>query len=119
MKKILAVLALAGVVVSVPAHAEKICLDTRKMVSSNSKDGRTMVFKMRDGSIYVNHLQGFCPDLKYTGFVWQLHSGDTKVCEFENTFSVLQSGQNCTLGKFDPPTTSPVVWDSNRQQAPR
>jgi len=105
MNKIMAALALAGVMVSVPAaYAQKICLDTRKMVSSDSKDGRTMVFKMRDGSTYVNHLQGFCPDLKYTGFAWRMHAGDTNVCEFENTFSVLQSGQSCTLGKFDPPT---------------
>jgi len=104
MKKIFAALALAGVVFSVPAYAEKICLDTRKMVSSNSKDGRTMLFKMRDGSTYVNHLQGYCPDLRFMGFVWLLQAGDTRVCEFENTFSVLQSGQNCTLGKFDPPT---------------
>ena len=122
MNKILAALALAGVVVSVPAYAEKICLDTRKMVSSNSKDGRTMLFKMRDGSTYVNHLQGFCPDLKFTGFAWRLQSGDTKVCEFENTFSVLQSGQSCTLGKFEPTTgkqamSAPVQWDANREQA--
>jgi hypothetical protein len=104
MKKIMAVLALAGVAVSMPAYAAKVCLDTRKMVSSDSKDGRTMVFKMRDGSTYVNHLQGYCPDLKYTGFVWLMHSGDTNVCEMENTFQVIQSGQSCTLGKFDPPT---------------
>ena len=104
MKKIVAALALMGVVVSIPAYAEKICLDTRKMVSSDSKDGRTMVFKMRDGNTYVNHLQGYCPDLKFTGFAWQLHGGDTNVCENENTFSVLQSGQICSLGKFDPPT---------------
>jgi len=123
MNKIMAALALAGVMVSVPASAEKICLDTRRMVSSDSKDGRTMVFKMRDGSTYVNHLQGFCPDLKFTGFAWQLH-GDTKVCEFENTFHVLQSGQICTLGKFEPTTgkqamSAPVQWDANREQAPR
>ena len=115
MKKIVAALALVSVVASVPAYAAKVCLDTRKMVSSTSKDGRIMVFKMRDGSTYVNHLQGFCPDLKYMGFVWQLQSGDTNVCENENTFRVLQSGQNCTLGKFDPPTN--VVYDSNRVQA--
>lgn len=124
MKKILAILALAGVTVSVPAHAEKICLDTRKMVTSDSKDGRTMLFRMRDGSTYVNHLQGYCPDLKFTGFVWRLQAGDTKVCEFENTFSVLQSGQSCTLGKFEPTTgkqamSAPVQWDANGQQAPR
>jgi hypothetical protein len=122
MNKILATLALAGVMVSVPAFAQKICLDTRKMVRSDSKDGRTMLFKMRDGSTYVNHLQGFCPDLKFAGFIWQLHGGDTKVCEFENTFHVLQSGQICTLGKFEPTTGKQAMsapGDANRQQAPR
>ena len=115
MKKIVAALTLASALFSVPAYAEKICLDTRKMVSSNSKDGRIMVFKMRDGSTYVNHLQGFCPDLKYMGFAWVMPAGDTNVCENENTFRVLESGQNCTLGKFDPPTGA--VMDSNRIQA--
>ena len=103
MKKIVAALALASVMVSVPAYAAKVCLDTRKMVSSTSKDGRIMVFKMRDGSTYVNHLQGFCPDLKYTGFAWQMPSSDTNACERQSTFRVLESGQTCTLGKFDPP----------------
>lgn len=122
MKRILAILAM--VTVSVPAYAEKICLDTRKMVTSDSKDGRTMLFKMRDGSTYVNHLQGYCPDLKFMGFAWRLQAGDTKVCEFENTFNVLQSGQSCTLGKFEPTTgkqamSAPVQWDANRQPAPR
>ena len=77
--------------------------------------------KMQDGSTYVNHLQGYCPDLKFTGFIWRLQAGDTKVCEFENTFSVLQSGQSCTLGKFEPTTgkqalSAPVQWDANREQ---
>jgi hypothetical protein len=103
MKTFLAILALAGVVVSVPAYAEKICLDTRKMVSSESKDGRTMVFKMRDGTTFVNRLRGYCPDLKFTGFAWTLQAGDTRVCENENSFQVLQSLQTCTLGKFDAP----------------
>ena len=61
MKKIVAALALASVMVSVPAYAAKVCLDTRKMVSSTSKDGRIMVFKMQDGSTYVNHLRAFVP----------------------------------------------------------
>ena len=105
MKKILTVLTLTGTLagaLAVPAHANT-CLDIRKMVSSTSKDGKVMVFKMRDGTTWVNHLKGYCSDLKYTGFVWQLPSGDTNVCENQNTFNVLQSGQTCTLGKFDAP----------------
>jgi hypothetical protein len=102
MKKIVMVLAL--VVVSAPAFAANICIDTRDVVSSKSKDGKTMVFKMKDGTTLVNHLQGTCPDLKFNGFSWVSHSGDTKVCENEQSLSVLQSGQICVLGKFDAPT---------------
>jgi hypothetical protein len=104
MKKIVTALALAGVVISAPAFAANICIDTRDVVSSKSTDGKIMVFKMKDGRTLVNHLQGSCPDLKFNGFVWQSHSGDTKVCENEQSFSVLQSGQVCVLGKFDAPT---------------
>jgi len=105
MKKIVTALTLAGTlaVLAAPATANT-CLDTRKMVSSTSKDGKIMVFKMRDGTTWVNHLRGSCPDLKFMGFAWVLHSGDTQVCENEQSFQVLQSPQVCVLGKFDAPT---------------
>ena len=62
-----------------------------------------MVFRMRDGTTMVNHLQGACPDLKFNGYVWVLRSGDTQVCENQQSLRVLQSGQVCLLGKFDAP----------------
>jgi hypothetical protein len=98
------VMALAGVVfAAVPALAANICIDARNVVSSKSTDGKTMVFKMKDGSTMVNHLQGSCPDLKFNGFVWDLRSGDTQVCENAQSLRVLRSLQVCTLGKFDAP----------------
>ena len=103
MKKIVTVLALACVVFVAPAYAAKTCIDMRDIVSSKSTDGKTMIFKMKNGTTLVNHLQGSCPDLKYNGFAWQSHSGDTKVCESEQSFKVLQSMQICVLGKFDAP----------------
>ena len=116
MKKSLVVLAFtaAAAAFAAPAYAGT-CVDIRDIYSSQSKDGRTMLFKMKDGTSMVNHLQGYCPDLKYFGFAWKTHSGDTKVCENEDSFSVLQSMQVCVLGKFD----QPVVWDANRRQAPK
>jgi hypothetical protein len=101
--KSLVLMALAGLVLAVPAHAANICIDTRKIDSSKSTDGKIMVFKMKDGTTLVNHLKGSCPDLKFNGFAWQTHSGDTRVCENEDSFNVLQSMQVCVLGKFDPP----------------
>jgi hypothetical protein len=96
------VIALALLVTAAPAYAANICIDTRDIVSNKSSDGKVMVFKMKDGRTLVNHLHGSCPDLRFQGMAWQLHSGDTKVCENEQTFVVLQSPQTCTLGKFDP-----------------
>jgi hypothetical protein len=98
------VMALAGLVFAVsPSQAAKICIDTRDIYSSKSDDGKTMIFHMEDGTTWVNHLQGACPDLKFNGFAWVLRSGDMYVCENETPFHVLQSMQICTLGKFDAP----------------
>ncbi len=106
MKYLVTALMLAGMAsAAAPASAANQCISIRDIDSSQSKDGRTMVFQMKDGTRLVNHLQGFCPDLKYTGFAWQMPSGDTNACERQSTFRVLQSGQVCTLGKFDPPIT--------------
>jgi hypothetical protein len=98
------VMALAGLVcAAAPAFADRVCIDSRNIVSSKSTDGKTLVFKMRDGTTLVNHLQGSCPDLKFYGFAWDLRSGDTTVCENMQSLRVIRSPQICTLGKFDPP----------------
>ncbi len=112
MKTFVAVLALAGMAFATPVLA-KTCLESRDITSSNSKDGKLMVFKMRGGQTYVNHLQGSCPDLKFGGFAWVLRSGDTKICENEQSLRTLQSGQVCVLGKFDPPTMSKPLKGTN------
>jgi hypothetical protein len=95
---------LAVTVFSFPARAANTCLQTRDIVSTDSKDGKTLVFKMRDGSTLVNHLRGICPDLKFNGFSWVIRGGIDEVCENEQTLRVLRSGEICVLGKFDQPT---------------
>ena len=123
MKTLMTALVLTGLAIGGPASA-KICIDARDIVSSKSDDGKVMVFKMKNGQTLINQLRGSCPDLKYNGYVWQLRSGDTQVCENTQSFQVLQSGQICVLGKFDAPmskqaATKPVIWDANKVQAPR
>jgi hypothetical protein len=92
-----------------PAWAADICLQTRDIVGTDSKDGKTLVFKMRDGRTLVNHLKGTCPDLKFYGFVWVVRGAIEEVCENTQSLRVLRSGQVCVLGKFDPATTKPRV----------
>jgi len=100
--------AILGTIVAVsPAWATNTCLRTRDIVSTDSKDGKTLVFKMRDGRTLVNHLQGICPDLKFEGFSWVIRGGIDEVCENEQSLHVLRSGEVCVLGKFDQPTVKP------------
>ena len=98
MKTIIAAIALAAVT-AVPASANT-CVRQREIVSTHSDDGKNLIFRMHDGRVLVNHLQGICTDLRYEGFVWNV-PGTEDICENQQTFQVIQSGQSCTLGKFE------------------
>ncbi len=98
MKILIALLVLTAAAVS--SATAKMCVQSRDILSTDSKDGKLMTFKMRDGSVLVNHLQGICSDLKFEGFVWVLRGNDD-ICENEQSLKVIRSGQTCLLGKFD------------------
>lgn len=85
-----------------PAPAKRICLNNQDVRSAQSSDGKTMVFKMRNGTTYINHLRGACPSLRFNGFAWELR-GIADICENQQTLRVLRTGEVCMLGKFDPP----------------
>jgi hypothetical protein len=107
MKMITAILFLT-VAVATPATA-KICVQSRDILSTDSKDGKLMTFKMRDGSVLVNHLHGICSDLRFEGFVWVLRGGTDDICENQQTLKVIRSGQTCLLGKFDVVKAKPAA----------
>ena len=107
MKTILAAMALLAIVAS-PAAAATMCVKSRDIQSTDSKDGKLLTFKMRDGRVLVNHLQGICSDLRFEGFVWVLRGGDEDICENQQSLHVLRSGQTCLLGKFDMVKDKPV-----------
>jgi len=71
MKTIIAAIALAATT-AMPAFAATMCVQQRDIVSTHSDDGKNMTFKMNDGRVLVNHLQGICTDLRYEGFAWNL-----------------------------------------------
>ena len=99
MKLILATI-LTSVIAASPALAAPVCVRSGDIRSTHSDDGKLLTFKMRDGRVLVNHLQGICSDLRFEGFVWQLHGTD-EICENLQSLKVLRSGQTCLLGKFD------------------
>lgn len=109
MKTIIATIAAAITLAAIsPASAANICVRSRDIDSATSKDGKLMTFRMRDGSVLVNHLQGVCSDLRFEGFVWVLRGGDESICENQQSLKVLRSGQTCLLGKFDVVKNKPV-----------
>lgn len=97
--KTMIVAAIALAAAAVPASAN-MCVMQRDIISTHSEDGKNLFFKMRDGRTLVNHLQGICTDLRYEGFVWNI-PGTEDICEYQQSFRVIQSGQSCTLGKFE------------------
>jgi hypothetical protein len=107
MKTVFTGLFLAVALYAGPAAAG-VCLDVHKIERTYTKDGKTLDFTMRDGSMYRNHLRGTCSDLRFNGFVWTI-DGVGQVCENEQSLRVLDSGQICTLGTFDPPVPRKTI----------
>lgn len=98
MKRIVAI-SVAFAASLAPASAG-ICVHVRDIASTHTDDGRNLFFRMRDGRILVNRLQGICTDLRYEGFVWSV-PGTEDVCEYQQSLKVINSGQICVLGKFE------------------
>jgi hypothetical protein len=99
MKLILATILTSAIAIS-PALAAPMCVQSRDIQSTHSDDGKLLTFKMRDGRVLVNHLQGVCSDMRFEGFTWTLRGIDD-ICENQQSLKVLRSGQTCLLGKFD------------------
>ena len=99
MKTILATLALVAAGIA-PASADNMCIHQRDIAGTHSDDGKKLTFRMRDGRVLVNHLQGSCTDLRYEGFAWNV-PGTEDICENQQSLHVINSGQICILGKFE------------------
>lgn len=101
MTRILCFAVIAATISVQAALAAPICLRTYDMLETHpARDGASIDFKMRDGSVWRNELQGPCSDLRYDGFVWGVRNASGLVCEDIQSLRVLRSGQVCMLGKF-------------------
>ena len=95
-----ALLITAQTALAQPAHAP-VCLPTRNIAqTSASPDGRAITFRMTDGSVWRNDLRGRCPDLRWNGFSWTTSDPMERVCENEQTITVIRSAEICALGNF-------------------
>jgi hypothetical protein len=101
MKKFSVVLAAATALLAIaPAAAAHVCLNSSDIEGHDSPDGKTILFHMRDRSVWRNTVEGNCPGLRFHGFVWNLH-GTNQVCEKEQALRVIGTGETCILGTFE------------------
>ena len=79
------------------------CVNAKDVEDTISKDdGKTLTFKLRDGTTMVNHLITQCDSLRWGGFVWVTAPGG-EICGGSQTLRTIANGEICRLGAFDPP----------------
>lgn len=82
------------------------CIDVKNIRDTVSRDdGKTLSFRLRDGTTIVNTLRSQCDGLKFTGFSW-VTSPNGEICENAQTLRVFDTGEICRLGKFETPIRS-------------
>lgn len=66
---------------------------------------QTILFYMRDGKIWKNTLRSPCPALEFHGFKFVTHYDE--VCSNAASIEVIETGQVCQLGYFEPYAGAP------------
>lgn len=75
------------------------CLDASSVDSTGVIDDRTILFHMRNGTVWKNTLRQDCTSLKFRrGFSQVVRSGE--ICANKQVISVLGTGNRCQLGDF-------------------
>jgi hypothetical protein len=90
----------AGAAFAQPAPAH-VCLSVRDIDHTHAVDASTLLFYMRNGTVWQNKLPGPCPGLLFHGFAFTAHYTD-EVCSNAQGISVIVTQQVCQLGPFTP-----------------
>jgi hypothetical protein len=97
---------LAAIAVAPPVQAQNgqdpnnVCLNPQDIKFTQTKDSRTIVFQMRDGSAWVNTLAAACPNLVSTGSAWTQTVHSDSICANKQQITLIQTGNVCRLGAF-------------------
>jgi hypothetical protein len=90
-----------------PALAAPVCLDTYRIQNTTIPNAHTIVFHMKDGSVWRNALRNACPDLKFWGFVYVDRGSLNQICGNQDAIKVINTGEICLLGSFTRETPVP------------
>jgi hypothetical protein len=85
----------------VAAAQNSICLKTYMIDHTRIPDDKTILFAMKDGSMWQNSLPFSCPGLSFEGGFAYTASFD-EVCSNAQAIRVLRQNSQCMLGAFTP-----------------
>jgi hypothetical protein len=100
-KLLLCVLALtvATVADAAPDNSSPKCLMASLVDGTGVIDENTVIFRMKDGTVWKNTLRQSCPNLKFAqGFSEVIRSDE--ICANQQIIHVLGTGNVCQLGAF-------------------
>ncbi len=103
-----AALAASDTPLKTPAATTRDCVTTYTLRSTAVLDDQTILFQLRDGSVWKNTLDFSCPSLGFHE-AFSYESRGTQLCDLD-TIKVFEpygnSGASCGLGKFERQTGS-------------
>jgi hypothetical protein len=82
------------------SHEPNVCLDTTRISNTTVPNDHTILFHMDNGTVWANHLRGYCSGLRFHGFAY-VATPPHQICGNLMTIRVLQSGAICMLGPFE------------------
>ena len=96
--KLAGLLALGAAAAATPAAAGGVCLHTYYIQSTHVVDAKTILFKMKDGTVWRNDMPASCSGLLFRGFAYRLNYDE--LCDYGQSIRVLTTNQICMLGSF-------------------
>jgi hypothetical protein len=92
----------AGAACAQPAtRPANTCLNVRDIDHTHAADANTLLFYMRNGTVWQNKLATPCLGLTTHGFAFTVRDID-EVCSNAQGITVIQTNEVCQLGPFTP-----------------
>jgi len=81
------------------ATAAPVCLQSYLIQNTSIPNSHTILFHMKDGTVWRNTLRNSCPDLKWYGFEYDVH-GPEEICDNLQSIRIIHTVETCLLGAF-------------------
>lgn len=78
-----------------------VCLRTIQIDHTETPDTKTILFFMKNGTVWKNTLRSDCIGLRQNGFIYE-PTPPNQVCGNFQTIRAIQTGSVCVLGPFTP-----------------